>query len=260
MSSMRLTCRPGGPRSVNYDVIKWKHFQRYWPCVRGFPRSPVNSPHKGQRCGALMFSVIYTLNKRLSKQSWCWWFDMPSPSLWRHCNDIFRTLVIIGPNRDLPVAKLHLWYIRTLNITISCHLEIHVMMFTFTSIYIYIYIYIYNFFSFSVSPLNWTKLAQWAEIKYVHLYWGINYYFKITIISDWIAYFEKDDPVAFRRFIVHRISVIIPSIDDRCALLNTEYDMPKIVIFRNEQIPWINFVQPLYVPYIISYITIYPTV
>ena len=30
------------------DVIKWKHFLRYWPFVLGVHRSPVNSPHKGQ--------------------------------------------------------------------------------------------------------------------------------------------------------------------------------------------------------------------
>ena len=41
------------------DVIKWKHFPRYWPFVRGIHRSPVNSPHKGQWRGALMFSLIY---------------------------------------------------------------------------------------------------------------------------------------------------------------------------------------------------------
>ena len=40
------------------DVIKWKHFQRYWSFVRGIHRSPVNSPHKGQWRGALMFSLI----------------------------------------------------------------------------------------------------------------------------------------------------------------------------------------------------------
>ena len=40
------------------DVIKWKHFQRYWPFVRGIHRSPVNSPHKGQWRGALVFSLI----------------------------------------------------------------------------------------------------------------------------------------------------------------------------------------------------------
>ena len=40
------------------DVIKWKPFSRYWPFVRGIHRSPVNSPHKGQWRGALMFSLI----------------------------------------------------------------------------------------------------------------------------------------------------------------------------------------------------------
>ena len=33
-------------------------FPRYWPFVRGIHRSPVNSPHKGQWHGALMFSLI----------------------------------------------------------------------------------------------------------------------------------------------------------------------------------------------------------
>ena len=49
---------PGRKWNTHDDVIKWKHFPRYWPFVRGIHRSPVNSPHKGQWCGALMFSVI----------------------------------------------------------------------------------------------------------------------------------------------------------------------------------------------------------
>ena len=40
------------------DVIKWKHFPRYWPFVRGIHRWPVDSPHKGQWRGALMFSLM----------------------------------------------------------------------------------------------------------------------------------------------------------------------------------------------------------
>ena len=40
------------------DVIKWKHFPRYWPFVREIHRSPMNSPHKGQWRGALMYSLI----------------------------------------------------------------------------------------------------------------------------------------------------------------------------------------------------------
>ena len=68
------------------DVIKWKHFPRYWPFVRGIHRWPVNSPHKGQWRGALMFSLM-CLNKRLSKQWWGRWFQAPSCPLWRRCND-----------------------------------------------------------------------------------------------------------------------------------------------------------------------------
>ena len=45
--------------SIHDDVIKWKHFPRYWPFVRGIHRSPVDSPHKGQWRRALMFSLIW---------------------------------------------------------------------------------------------------------------------------------------------------------------------------------------------------------
>ena len=50
----------GGTGRCHYDgVIKWKHFPRYLPFVRGIHRSPVNFSHKGQWRGALMFSLIY---------------------------------------------------------------------------------------------------------------------------------------------------------------------------------------------------------
>ena len=48
----------GDIRDVHDDVIKWEHFLRYWPFVRGIHRSPVNSPHKGHWCGTLMFRLI----------------------------------------------------------------------------------------------------------------------------------------------------------------------------------------------------------
>ena len=40
------------------DVIKWKYFPSSCPFVGGIHRSSVNSPHKGQWHGALMFSLI----------------------------------------------------------------------------------------------------------------------------------------------------------------------------------------------------------
>ena len=46
--------------SIHDGVIKWKHFPRYWPFMRGIHRSLVNSLHKGQERGTLMFSLICT--------------------------------------------------------------------------------------------------------------------------------------------------------------------------------------------------------
>ena len=40
-------------------IIKWKHFLRQWPFVRGNHWLPVNSPHKGQWHGALTFTLIH---------------------------------------------------------------------------------------------------------------------------------------------------------------------------------------------------------
>ena len=59
-------------------------------------------PHKGQWRGALMFSLI-CLNKRLSKQSWGWWFEMPSCLLWRHSNDL-RV-----PSLKISCRSFHCW-------------------------------------------------------------------------------------------------------------------------------------------------------
>ena len=41
------------------DVTKSKHFPRCLPLVRGIHRRPLNSPHKGQWRGVVMFSLIY---------------------------------------------------------------------------------------------------------------------------------------------------------------------------------------------------------
>ena len=47
-----------GQRNAWRYVIKWKHFQRYWPFVSRIHRWPVDSPQKGQWRGALMSSLI----------------------------------------------------------------------------------------------------------------------------------------------------------------------------------------------------------
>ena len=53
-----ISLSPGLNEILYDDVMKWRHFPRYWPFVRGIHRSPLNSPHKSQWRGALMFSLI----------------------------------------------------------------------------------------------------------------------------------------------------------------------------------------------------------
>ena len=61
-TSTKLQCKliPHPRYFLHDDIIKWKHFPRYRPFVRGVHWSPVNSPHKGRWRGALMFSLICT--------------------------------------------------------------------------------------------------------------------------------------------------------------------------------------------------------
>ena len=53
--------------------------------------SPVPGEFPTQRPVTRSFDVFFDLrpNKRLSKQTWGWWFETLSCSLWRHCNDIW---------------------------------------------------------------------------------------------------------------------------------------------------------------------------
>ena len=56
------------------------------------------------------FDVFFylRLSKRLSKQSWGWWFETPSHPLWRHCNyynNRGRTLVRDWTHKGTPTSK-----------------------------------------------------------------------------------------------------------------------------------------------------------
>ena len=56
--------------------------------------SPVTCEFPTQRPVTRSFDVFFDLrlNKRFSKQSWGWWFDTLSRSLWRHCNVSSRVI------------------------------------------------------------------------------------------------------------------------------------------------------------------------
>ena len=66
------------------DVINWKHFRRYWPFGRGNHRSPMDSPHKCQWRGALMFSLIWMNG---------WVNNRDAGDLRRHCAYYYATVM-----------------------------------------------------------------------------------------------------------------------------------------------------------------------
>ena len=63
--------------------------------------STVTGEFPSQRPVTRNFEVFFDLgvNKRLSKQSWGWWFETPSLPLWRHSNDYLKTshVVVFDP-------------------------------------------------------------------------------------------------------------------------------------------------------------------
>ena len=70
--------------------------------------SPVPGEFPAQRPVTRSFDVFFDLrlNKRLSKQSWDWWFETISRSLWRHCNAINKWDLVRLQFRGLRL----LWY------------------------------------------------------------------------------------------------------------------------------------------------------
>ena len=54
-----------------------------------------------------VFGFFYLrLNKRLSEQSWGWWFETPSCSLWRHCN-LFKVSRVVNVSNMFRLCRMH---------------------------------------------------------------------------------------------------------------------------------------------------------
>ena len=88
-----------------------EHFPRYWPCVRGIHRSPVNSPHKGQWRGALIFSLIC---------AWIngWVYNREAGDLRRQCGHYDVTLMIFVTLSTVATAGAvasPVWYLHFVN-------------------------------------------------------------------------------------------------------------------------------------------------
>ena len=88
------------------DVIKWKHFPHHWSFVRGIHRSSLNSPHKGQWRGTLMFSLICAWTE-------AWVNDREASDL-RHHRAHYDIVMLNSKShlcRTFVITKLHVIYL-----------------------------------------------------------------------------------------------------------------------------------------------------
>ena len=77
-------------KSLTFDLSWWRHQMKTFSALLAIcaGNSPVPGEFPTQRPVTRSFDVYFDLrpNKRLSKQSWGWWFETLSCSLWRHRN------------------------------------------------------------------------------------------------------------------------------------------------------------------------------
>ena len=76
---------------LNFNTpLEWWRHQKETSALLALDarNSPVTGEFPAQRPVTRSFNIFFDvrLNKRLSKQSWGWWFETTSRSLWRHRN------------------------------------------------------------------------------------------------------------------------------------------------------------------------------
>ena len=86
----------------SYQYTWWRHQMEIFSALLAIcaGNSPVPGEFPAQRPVTRSFDVFFDLrlNKRLSEQSWGWWFETTSRPLWCHCNGI--PIINIRRSRD----------------------------------------------------------------------------------------------------------------------------------------------------------------
>ena len=109
--------------SYHDDVIKWKHFPRYWPFVRGIHRSPVAS-------GAELWCFLGSAPEQTVEQT----IDTPAGDLRRRRAHYDITVMTITPKvyggRHIANDKLDIWDhsgygLSQLETTLYCNVVTH---------------------------------------------------------------------------------------------------------------------------------------
>ena len=121
--------------------------------------SPVTGEFPAQRPVTQSFDVFFDLrlNKRLSKQWWGWWFEMPSHPLWRQCNVKIYTF---GFNTK--IVHLRMLALAQFTITLPfCGIVLLIYPYFFRVTSLATMVLLHNIFSLAVSiPNNVYKLQS----------------------------------------------------------------------------------------------------
>ena len=90
ISSEEKSCEQLSISEVVLNKTWWRHEMETFSALLAIcaGNSPVTGEFHAQRPVTRSFDIFFdlSLNKRLNKQSWGWWYETPSRPLWRHCN------------------------------------------------------------------------------------------------------------------------------------------------------------------------------
>ena len=90
----------------------WRHQMKTFSALLALcaGNSPVTGEFPSQRPVTRSFDVLIDLhlNKHLSKQSWCWWFETPLCPLWRHCSAMLAIEVLVF-RHPISLWPISLW-------------------------------------------------------------------------------------------------------------------------------------------------------
>ena len=137
---------------------RWRHQMEIFSALLAIcaGNSPVSGEFAAQRPVTRSFDIFFDLrpNKRLSKQSWGWWFETLSFPLWRQCNrpalDNISIAVLelcriftkyIRLPKEISSKRITRWLIEKLVPQCWYQLSImkHLLIYLFRNIYIYIW-------------------------------------------------------------------------------------------------------------------------
>ena len=162
----------------------WRHQMETFSALLAIcaGNSPVPGEFPAQRPVTRSFDIFFDLrlNKRLSKQSWGWWFETLLCPLSRHCNgrDVSSFVTFYCPACRTSLIATRFWVVVICPI-IKCFT---VLEFSFILFYLCLFITIFNFI------LNYVPIVTFWIFTY-HKIWILLIIF-CFIWSYWIIYFS----------------------------------------------------------------------